>query len=108
MVNEETYLSERVGRENHFQVPEGYFDRFAEQLMQQLPERTAKKVALRKWLYAAASVAVVTVMALTLIPERQDEQQAVADTMTDSSYMEEAVDYAMMDNVEIYACLADN
>jgi hypothetical protein len=28
--------------------------------------------------------------------------------MADSNYYEEVADYAMIDNIDIYACLADN
>ena len=65
-MNEEKYIEERVGKRNPFQVPEGYFDSFADRMMQQLPERPvsveaspkvrkpALTVRMRPWLYAAA------------------------------------------------------
>lgn len=48
-MNEEKYLEERLTKHNPFQVPEGYFDSFAEQVMNQLPERQqeARRVLLR-------------------------------------------------------------
>lgn len=53
-MNEEKYLEERLTKHNPFQVPEGYFDSFAEQVMNQLPERQqeARRVLLRPWMYA--------------------------------------------------------
>ena len=35
-------------------------------------------------------------------------QNTADDMMADSSYYEEVADYAMIDNIDIYACLADN
>ena len=42
MKKEETDLLKRCGTENPFTVPEGYFERFTEQLMEKLPEREAQ------------------------------------------------------------------
>ena len=39
MTNEEKIIAEKLGKENPFRVPEGYFDHFAEQFMNELPER---------------------------------------------------------------------
>ena len=39
MTNEEKYLKERVGQENPFRTPEGYFDQFTANIMAQLPDR---------------------------------------------------------------------
>ena len=38
MTNEEKFIIESLGKENPFRVPEGYFDHFAEQFMNELPE----------------------------------------------------------------------
>lgn len=110
--NEEKYIRERFGKNNPFTVPEGYFEQLASDVMSQIPERRAKSsmVALRPWLYAAACLVAVTVMTLTF-HFRQDhasEVTAQAVESVDNSYIEEAADYVMLDNAEIYACLADN
>ena len=68
MTNEEKYLKERVGQENPFRTPEGYFDQF-----------TANHTV-------------------------DDSQQQVAVT---ESYIDEAADYAMLDNMDIYQLLAE-
>lgn len=139
MNNEEKYIQEKLGQRNPFRVPEGYFDQLAEQVMARLPEQKvvqlpeqgaeeskpvvvelpkrrakSKVVALRPWLYAAASVVIVVVMSLSFYFHRNagaELQTATATTVSttdDSSYIDEAVDYAMLDNVEIYALLAEN
>lgn len=39
MMNEEKKINDIFGKENHFKVPEGYFDNFAEQMMAKIPEQ---------------------------------------------------------------------
>lgn len=113
MDNEEKYLRERFGQKNPFRVPEGYFDQLAEQVMSQLPERRRKSrlLILRPMYLAAASVVAAVVLGLTIHFQQPVEEQAVAvsmETNADNSYIDEVADYAMLDNSEIYACLADN
>jgi len=72
-MNEEKYIEEKLGKRNPFLVPDGYFDSFADRLMQQLPERPvhdeaspevckpARMVQMRRWLYAAACAVVLVV-----------------------------------------------
>lgn len=117
MMNEEKYIAEKVGKRNPFRVPEGYFDGFATQLMQSLPEQpqsSARSVRLRPLAVAAASVCVLVMcMAAYLLwpaPVSQDTARvhdAVYQVSGEASF-EEAADYVMIDNQEIYACLAEN
>ena len=89
-MEEEKYIEEKVGKRNPFRVPEGYFDNLTAQIMESLPEQKpkAKTVWLRKPMYYAAAHAV---------------QQDVTDEAFD-----EAADYMMLDNHEIYALLSEN
>ena len=113
MTNEELYLKERVGQKNPFRTPEGYFDQFTANIMAQLPERqpmesksVAKKVAMpiRHWFYAAACVAalLVTAFSFHFHNTADNQQQAFSET-----YIDEAADYAMLDNTDIYQLLAE-
>ena len=118
MTNEELYLKERVGQKNPFRTPEGYFDQFTANIMAQLPERdgqsvesntvtVAKKVAMpiRHWFYAAACVAALLVTAFSFhFHNTADNQQQVSFSET---YIDEAADYAMLDNTDIYQLLAE-
>ena len=111
MTNEENYLNQRIGRNNPFRVPEGYFEHFSSQMIEQLPERKvrSKQVFLRPWLYAAACCAAILLTVFTYNQQQStfdDSQQTVV--TADNSFIEEAADYAMIDNMEIYACLSDN
>ena len=112
MTEEVLYIPEKTGTENHFSVPEGYFEQFADRMARRLPadKPKARLVPLRTWFYAAACVAAVVVMGLTFHfqPSAADDVPAVMASVTDNTFMEEAADYAMIDNMEIYACLSDN
>ncbi len=111
MMNEELYIKSRMGQENHFRVPEGYFDNFAAEMMKSLPKqpRQGLLVRLRPWMMAAACMAVAIFTAtLYFVNDRESQQQpaAVAATTTTDTYVEDVADYMMADNLDIYACLA--
>ncbi len=115
-MNEEKYITEKFGQDNPFRVPDGYFDQLSAQVMSKLPERKQKArfVSLRPILYAAASIVLVLVMGVAYFFQQDNNEQTLATNNTtttttyESSYIDEAADYAMLDNVEIYACLSDN
>ena len=104
-----------VGKRNPFRVPEGYFDSLTEQVMQSLPERraSAKSVFLRPVFYVAASVCALFICGAAYLflsgAGQQDSLQAHVPVTLESSdaSFEEAADYMMLDNQDIYACLAD-
>lgn len=113
-MTEEKYIEELVGRRNPFRVPDQYFDHFADQMMQQLPERKArrKSIWLRPVFYAAASVCalVISVAVYLALPERGQSpvrQLAVQQEDVNTSF-DEAADYMMLDNHDIYAYLSEN
>ena len=120
MTNEEKLIEEHLGKQNPFRVPEGYFDSCADRLMQQLPEqqeqevkpaKTVRMKALRPILVAAACVA-VAIFSITLYfhqTQETPEQNNVAavTSNTDEEYLDEAADYVMLDNADIYACLSE-
>lgn len=127
MINEEEYLRSKMGSRNPFTVPEGYFEHLTEQIMQKLPAqettilepeepaREPKKAAvirfLRPVLYAAACVCLA--MFGVAIYQNLDKQSA--DTLQSNipqitteyndAFIDEAADYAMLDNADIYASL---
>lgn len=124
MIDSEKYIDERFGRTNPFRVPDGYFDDFAKRLMERLPdtERKAKVVTMRRrWMNAAIAVAATVCIAIfgaaVYFPHADNtanKQQQLAtasttaqdNTTTSDSYVDQVVDYTMMDNSDIYAYLA--
>ena len=120
-MNEEMYIQEKVGKRNPFRVPEGYFEGLTDQVMINLPEqpkRRAKSVFMRPVFYAAASVCALLIAGAAWMMRPSQEMstaavqaQAVAQPQqTDNSeaYFDEAADYMMLDNHEIYTYLAEN
>lgn len=117
MTNEEDYIRERMGTNNPFKVPEGYFDQLASQIIAKLPEKEKvvekRKPAvvkyLRPLLYAAACVClgiIGTAIYMNSISDNQEMQLAQQDyAVYSDSYIDEAADYAMLDNEDIYASL---
>ena len=124
-MKEELYLTEKVGKQNHFKVPEGYFDTLTSQIMakvdaegaaQEKPVkvRKAKAVWLRPLLYAAACgcalfVSVASYMSYEdkSVATPAEKIAAVQQTFDDYAF-DEAADYAMIDNQDIYACLSSD
>lgn len=121
MFNEERYIRDRFGSGNNFRVPEGYFDGFAARLRDKLPEQEAREIPvarpwlarLRPLLCAAACLCLAIFGAAVYFAQTDssDEAQgsvAVASTQTQygDTYEDEVLDYAMLDNSDIYAYLA--
>jgi hypothetical protein len=130
----EELLKQKFGQENPFKVPEGYFDNFASKFMEQLPEEEPKAVevempvAKRTWIrpmrrfaiaasFAAVLFGAVTYYASTGVNKDQDSQTEMASVAlkntetksVQSDYMmDEMVDFAMIDNAEIYSYLIEN
>lgn len=92
---EEKKLTELVGKENPFRVPEGYFDT--------LPNRVNTRIAWRKrerkmWRWAAAAIVtgcIGTAGLVFLHEERMSDAEAYEDAM------EMLMDYNMVNNLEI-------
>ncbi len=103
MIQEEQYLKETAGKRNAFKVPDGYFEQLTSQVMAQLPEKKARTTMLRRWMYAAACSVAILLLGVTYYMHQQTHEEIVAE----SSYIDEVADYAMIDNMDIYACLTD-
>ena len=121
--NEEIYIESRLGHDNPFKVPEGYFEHFADKFMQELPDEDKKPtgekdkqpswiVRLRPILYAAACICLFVFGTALYFQQSTTETDAVEqafvaqdNSKNDDVYFEEAADYVMMDNHDIYACL---
>ena len=123
-MEEEKYIEERVGKRNPFLVPDGYFEHLADQVMASLPEQPeqqesqkqpkARRIGIRSLsYYAAAAVCALVISVAVWQAFPGSSQQAVVQTPvayqepSDADF-EEAADYIMLDNNEIYSLLADN
>lgn len=123
-MKEEKYILDKVGKENHFRVPNGYFENFASELMSRLPEHEVIEVpaakprvfVLRSLILTAACVC-VAIFSITLffMNDKSDEMPTAGnnvvaqnniDYSTVDEYIDDAADYAMMDHADIYAYLS--
>ena len=120
-MKEELYLIEKFGKQNHFKVPEGYFDTLTSQIMAKVdaegaaPEKpvkvkNAKMVWLRPLLYAAACGCALFISVASYLSYEDRSVAAPAENIVafqtvDDSF-DEAADYVMIDNQDIYACLS--
>lgn len=129
MTEEKDLLSKYAKKKNPFRTPEGYFEQFATQLMEQLPDMPAAKeteaerpALIRRlrplWLAAAAVCGVVFCTTVTLMAVKHAHQPApTASTSTwtpQNAYQEfteedlfEAMDYALVDNNDISMYLSE-
>ena len=119
MKKEETDLLKRCGTENPFTVPEGYFERFTEQLMEKLPEREAQpapKLTLwtrvKPWVYMAAMFCGLMLSVRMFVGEKEAQSPAVASETTDftevpDEYIDPIVNQTMMDDYTLYQYLTD-
>lgn len=131
-MKEEHILKATLGTRNHFQVPEGYFDELVSKVMASIPESqpvvemqvehiSQRARILSLWqnakLRKGAAVACVALLlggvsvgVGTSLSSRNDAQHVFGQNytpvaQTEDSSFDEAADYTMLDNQEIYASL---
>lgn len=119
MDRETEILEKKFGKAQPFKVPDGYFDGFVNDLMEKLPEDEARVIEMRpsKWrLYrpiavAAASICVaIFSVGMYLHSSDNPSNETFAQEQSSSSYsaIDEAVDYTMMDNLDMYAYMSEH
>lgn len=121
-MKEEKILHTMFGKENHFSVPEGYFDTFAEKIMEQLPDSDARIIEMRaeSWWHrmplrkiAAAMSAIAVLSGGAMLYKNHTPQASMANTLvehqqtesSDYGTFEQMADYTMLDNQDIYTSL---
>lgn len=116
-MSDESKLKDKVGTENPFRVPEGYFAAFQQQLLASLPERTTAEpmpvrvsmwTKIRPWLSAAAVVCgVVLAVGLTRGFEKS-EKNMFAESVEQTLSEDEMSDYmatSFFDEYTLYTYL---
>ena len=122
-MKEEDNMLKKVGTENAFRVPEGYFENFTSELMNRLPEK--EKLAfeqkeptmwerVKPWAYMAAmfvGAALIIRVASTDHKPATADDVAVTEVDTEVVVSDEmidvAVDRAMLDDYSLYVYLSD-
>ncbi|MBP5393311.1 MAG: hypothetical protein J6Y59_05805 [Bacteroidaceae bacterium] len=98
----EAKLLERFGNKTPFTVPVGYFDGLTGKVMSRIAQRKRRR---QIWRWAAAAVLAGCVATGGLLFERQYNQR-LAET-EDIQYIEDALDYSMIDNMSIASYLTE-
>ncbi|MDR1003456.1 MAG: hypothetical protein LBL97_00390 [Prevotellaceae bacterium] len=121
-MKEEDNIFKKVGRENPFGVPNGYFDSLTQQVMSQLPEKETPALTVRRiptrwerlkpWFYMAAMFAgaalIIRVASTAFTPSvdvaviENTEVEAASD-----EYISTIVNSAMLDDYSLYIYLSE-
>ena len=116
-MKEEDYILTKIGKDNPFQTPEGYFENFTSEMMSRLPEvdynqeetevSTWEKI--KPWVYmAAVFVGAAFMLRLGGTMTKQDpDYVAEEEELMEREYIDQLVDEAMMDDYTFYQLLSD-
>lgn len=121
LMKEEDKLLKKVGTENPFRVPEGYFESFTSDLMSRLPEKEKTDIhrepttweRVRPWLYMAAMFVGAALIIRVASPGEtvsggQQQQQIAADESDiEMEYIRTAIENTMMDDYSLYVYLSN-
>ena len=103
--NLETKLLSRSGKERPFSVPDGYFEGLADKVMSRIAQRKRRHLI---WRWAAAAILVGCVATGGMLFEYKqltmDNRQQTAEEI---QYIEDALDYSMIDNMSIASYLTE-
>ena len=119
-MKEEDKIQKKIGTENPFRVPEGYFENLTSEVMNRLPEKE-KLIAVqteptmwqkvRPWLYMTAmfigAALIIRVASSNHAPAASD-CMAADETEVEMEYIDMAVDNTMLDDYSLYVYLADS
>lgn len=119
-MKEEDKILKKIGTENPFRVPDGYFENLTSEVMNRLPEKE-KLIAVqteptmwqkvRPWLYMTAmfigAALIIRVASSDRTPAATD-RMAADETETEMEYINMAVDNSMLDDYSLYVYLADS
>lgn len=98
----EAKFLQRFGQETPFTVPEGYFDSLTDRVMGRIAQRKRRNLV---WRWAAVAIFVGCVATGGMLFEyRYNMQTAEAE---DIQYIEDALDYSMIDNMSIASYLTE-
>ena len=119
-MKEEDNILKRVGKENPFRVPDGYFEHLTSKVMDSLPEKEVPVLLQREptrwerikpWLYMAAMFAGAALI-LRIATSGEKEMPggtplAADDSETEEQYINTVLDNSMLDDYSLYVYLTD-
>lgn len=118
-MKEEDKILNKIGTENPFRVPEGYFESFTSEVMNRLPEKEKPAITqreptrwerVRPWLYMAAMFIGAAMIIRVASSDRTPaaDRMAVDDTENEIEYINMAVENSMLDDYSLYVYLTDS
>lgn len=117
-MKEEKELFQKIGKENPFKVPEGYFENLTQQVMERLPEKEPQPTQeismwerVKPWAYMAAMF-VGLMFTVQVFVGKQDRQAVPAENVSPVSdlsdeYLAPIINQTMLDDYELYQYLSD-
>ena len=102
-MNEEKLITDRFGNENPFRVPNNYFNEFPQRIMRRI-EHQRKRRRIIRWSIAAMLTGCVLSTTFLMKSNNQKNMPLEADN---SQYIEDALDYSMINNMEIATYLTE-
>ena len=116
-MKEEDYILKKIGKENHFQTPEGYFEQLTSEVMNRLPEidYSQEEAPVSLWvklkpLFYLAAVFMGAAFFLRLgsyLAPADDAYLAEEEDALERQYIDQLVDEGMMDNYTFYQLLSE-
>lgn len=124
-MKEEDKILKKVGTENHFSVPEGYFETLTSEVMTKLPEKEKPAFTMKAptrwdrvkpWIYMAAMFAgaalIIRTASVDKLPQNElaavgTEIELVSDEYAEE-YIDAALNQAMLDDYSLYVYLASD
>ena len=120
-MKEEDNILKKVGKENVFRVPDGYFENLTSEVMSRLPEKETpvfikkeptKWERIKPWLYMTAMFAGAALIIRVASADRTTatDQIAMDDTETEvvsDEYISTVLDNSMLDDYSLYVYLTD-
>ncbi|MBR4645314.1 MAG: hypothetical protein IKO73_09205 [Bacteroidaceae bacterium] len=100
---EEKLIIERFGNENPFRVPNNYFDEFPQRIMKRIAQQKRRRRMIR-WGVAAMMTGCILGSTFVFNNFKQQNLPLEADN---SQYIEDALDYSMINNMEIATYLTE-
>lgn len=96
--DEELTLKRLTHGANPYRTPEGYFDALPGQVMHRLKARQRRRLMTR-WAVAAVMAGCVATAGFTLLTRGTQDEQRIE--LARTQYIDDALDYSMIDNTEI-------
>ena len=126
-MKKEKYIEQRCGKQTPFRMPDGYMDGVVNDVMSRVREShfekggavnvpfSGKRKYVWRWVVAAACMC-VAVFSVEMFIKEDSSQLPNGDVLAqrhdnviyDDEYINDMVEYAMLDNGDLYTCMEEN